>query len=75
MLLHEACLIILLTYIFILKSKIVNFTYSFTFCLRNINVLHYLLFPFAMSWKNMYLKVAVSTRTGLVLSAEAMAGF
>lgn len=31
MLLHKPCLIILLTYIFMLESKIVNFTYQFPF--------------------------------------------
>lgn len=47
MLLQEACLIILLTYVFILEGKkwisLIHF-----FNLENINVLHYLLFCFAV---------------------------
>lgn len=58
--LQEACLIILLTYVFILEGKKWISLIHFFFNLENINVLHYLLLCFAVQWKSTHLKTAVS---------------
>lgn len=66
-LLCVTCLVILLPsfslYIYafkhMFKSKIINFIDPSIFYLRNINIVHILLFSFAISGKKMCLKTAI----------------